>query len=277
MLWALKDYMQLPSCPNNIAVLFVTDEEATKTGATAFVQAQLENLDWKPTGVIVGEPTLCQPVVAHNGVIRWKIKTQGIAAHSSNPSLGQSAISAMAKLVLEFENEYCSKLSLTHPLTGQAACSVNTITGGSFVNIIPEFCEIEIDRRTLPGENSEQVLKEIEAVLEAIALRDPTIRIGRSTPFVDYQLDPTVNREFARQISHILIDMGFSGEPTGAGSGPDAAARGAGARVERECEWPLCVADACGAARRAAHPAPGRRAREGARRAAQQRRRLRES
>ena len=62
MLWALKEYMQLSSCPNNIAVLFVTDEEATKTGTTAFVQTQLEHLDWTPTGVIVGEPTLCQPV-----------------------------------------------------------------------------------------------------------------------------------------------------------------------------------------------------------------------
>ena len=222
MLWALKEYMQLSSCPNNIAVLFVTDEEATKTGTTAFVQTQLEHLDWTPTGVIVGEPTLCQPVVAHNGVIRWKINTKGVAAHSSNPSNGQSAISAMSKLILAFEKEYCSKISLTHPLTGQAACSVNTISGGTAVNIIPDFCEIEIDRRTLPGEDSEQVLKEIKAVLDSIASKDPTILIGTSTPFVDYQLDPTVNREFALQISDILIEMGFSGEQSGAGYGTDA-------------------------------------------------------
>jgi acetylornithine deacetylase len=222
MLWALKEYMQISSCPNNIAVLFVTDEEATKTGATAFVQMQLGHLNWKPTGVIVGEPTMCQPVVAHNGVIRWKINTKGIAAHSSNPSNGQSAISAMAKLVLQFEKEYCSKISLNHPLTGEAACSVNTISGGSSVNIIPDFCEIEIDRRTLPGENSEQVLKEIKAVLDSIALQDPTIIIGTSAPFIDYQLDPTVNRGFATQISEILIGMGFSGEQSGAGYGTDA-------------------------------------------------------
>ena len=222
MLWALKEYMELSTCANNIAVLFVTDEEATKTGTTAFVQTQLEHLDWTPTGVIVGEPTLCQPVVAHNGVIRWKVSTQGVAAHSSNPSNGQSAISAMSKLILEFEKEYCSKISLTHPLTGQAACSVNTISGGTAVNIIPNFCEIEIDRRTLPGEDSEQVLKDMKAVLDSISLRDPTILIGTSTPFVDYQLDPTVNRDFALQISEILIEMGLSGEQSGAGYGTDA-------------------------------------------------------
>lgn len=222
MLWALKEYMQLSSSPNNIAVLFVTDEEVAKTGATAFVQQQLKHLDWEPTGVVVGEPTMCQPVVAHNGVIRWKINTQGIAAHSSDPSNGRSAISAMAKLVLEFEKEYCSKISLTDPLTGKAACSVNTISGGSSVNIIPDFCEIEIDRRTLPGENSEEVQREIEAVLASIALRDPTIIIGTSAPFVDYQLDSNVNHVFSLQISQILIGMGLSGEHSGAGYGTDA-------------------------------------------------------
>ena len=222
MLWALKEYMQLSACTNNIAVLFVTDEEATKTGTTAFVQTQLEHLDWTPTGVIVGEPTLCQPVVAHNGVIRWKVSTKGVAAHSSNPSNGQSAISAMSKLILEFEKEYCSKISLTHPLTGQAACSVNTISGGTAVNIIPNFCEIEIDRRTLPGEDSEQVLKDMKAVLDSISLRDPTILIGTSTPFIDYPLDPIVNHGFAMQISQILIGMGLSSEQSGAGYGTDA-------------------------------------------------------
>nr|MSZ90862.1 M20/M25/M40 family metallo-hydrolase [Actinomycetota bacterium] len=170
----------------------------------------------------VGEPTLCQPVVAHNGVIRWKVSTQGVAAHSSNPSNGQSAISAMSKLILEFEKEYCSKISLTHPLTGQAACSVNTISGGTAVNIIPNFCEIEIDRRTLPGEDSEQVLKDMKAVLDSISLRDPTILIGTSTPFIDYPLDPIVNHGFAMQISQILIGMGLSSEQSGAGYGTDA-------------------------------------------------------
>ena len=222
MLWALKEYMQLSSSPNNIAILLVTDEEVAKTGATTFVQQQLEHLDWKPIGIVVGEPTMCQPVAAHNGVIRWKINTQGVAAHSSDPSNGRSAISAMAKLVLEFEKEYCSTISLTDPLTGKAACSVNTISGGSSVNIIPDFCEIEIDRRTLPGENSEQVQKEIAAVLASIALKDPTIIIGTSTPFVDYQLDSNVNRAFSLQISEILIGMGFSGEHVGVGYGTNA-------------------------------------------------------
>jgi acetylornithine deacetylase len=222
ILWALRDYAQQSTKPNNIAVLFVTDEEISKAGASAFVQKQLRNLAWKPIGVIVGEPTLCKPVVAHNGVIRWKIRTTGVAAHSSNPSNGKSAITAMAKLVLEFEKEYCSKITLKHFLTGSAACSINMISGGSAVNIVPSVCEIEIDRRTLPGEVSAQVQADIKAVLDSIAKNDPTIVIETSPPFVDYPLDPKVNHDFSSQISKILTSMGLSGEQSGAGYGTDA-------------------------------------------------------
>ena len=222
ILTALREYAKDASRPNNIAVIFVTDEEISKAGANAFVQRQLKDLGWEPVAVIVGEPTSSKPVVAHNGVIRWKIRTQGVAAHSSNPSNGKSAISAMAKLVLAFEKEYCSKLTLSHSLTGKAVCSVNTISGGTAVNIIPNFCEIEIDRRTLPGEDSAQVLKDIQAVLDSIAKSDPSIVIETLPPFVDYQLDPKVNQRLSAQISEILIGMGLSGEQSGAGYGTDA-------------------------------------------------------
>ena len=222
ILTALHEYTMESAQPNNIAVIFVTDEEISKAGANAFVQRQLPQLGWKPVGVIVGEPTSSKPVVAHNGVIRWKIRTLGIAAHSSNPSNGKSAISAMAKLILEFEREYCSKLVLTHTLTGNAVCSVNTISGGTAVNIIPNYCEIEIDRRTLPGEDSNQVQKDIMAVLDTIAKNDPSIVIETLPPFVDYQLDPLVNHKLSSQITTILQDMGLSGEQSGAGYGTDA-------------------------------------------------------
>ena len=222
MLWALQKYSQGVDKPNNIALLFVTDEEISKTGANSFVGAQLSQLPWKPVGVIVGEPTMCRLVVAHNGVLRWKIRTKGVAAHSSNPANGKSAISAMAKLVLEFERIYCAEINAIHPLTGRSACSVNTITGGSAVNIIPSVCEIEIDRRILPGEDPLDVRKSIQAVLDRISLADSSIEIETSEPFIDFPLDPLSNVEFAAQISKSLDSLGFADELLGVAYGTDA-------------------------------------------------------
>ena len=222
MLWALQKYSQGVDKPNNIALLFVTDEEISKTGANSFVGAQLSQLPWKPVGVIVGEPTMCRLVVAHNGVLRWKIRTKGVAAHSSNPANGRSAISAMAKLILEFERIYCAETNAIHPLTGRSACSINTINGGSAVNIIPSVCEIEIDRRILPGEDPLDVRKSIQAVLDRISLADSSIEIETSEPFIDFPLDPLSNVEFAAQISKSLDSLGFADELLGVAYGTDA-------------------------------------------------------
>ena len=222
MLWALQKYSQGVDKPNNIALLFVTDEEISKTGANSFVGAQLSQLPWKPVGVIVGEPTMCRLVVAHNGVLRWKIRTKGVAAHSSNPANGKSAISAMAKLILEFERIYCAETNAIHPLTGRSACSINTINGGSAVNIIPSNCEIEIDRRILPGEDPFEVRKSIQAVLDSISLADSSIEIETSEPFIDFPLDPLSNVEFAAQISKSLDSLGFADELLGVAYGTDA-------------------------------------------------------
>jgi acetylornithine deacetylase/succinyl-diaminopimelate desuccinylase-like protein len=48
--------------------------------------------------------------------------------------------------------------------------SPNIIRGGKKVNIIPEYCEAEIDIRTLPGQNEEYVRKELEPLIKGCHL-----------------------------------------------------------------------------------------------------------
>lgn len=222
MLSALVDYAATAEQSQNIAILFVTEEEISKTGVNAFVKNQLPQLAWMPKGVIVGEPTNCELVVAHNGVIRWKVSVSGVAAHSSNPNLGKSAISKMAKLLLVFEKQYCQKLELAHPLTGRAACSVNVIAGGTSVNIIPAYCEVTIDRRVLPGENPSEIIEEYSRVINEIAARDGDMSVEIQPAFIDGALDPQTNRDLASKISEVLANMGYVSAERGVGYGTDA-------------------------------------------------------
>lgn len=165
MLWALQNYARGDKRPHNVGVLFALDEEARMTGARAFAAGALTEFLPKLRGVIVGEPTLMRPVVATNGVMRWKTITRGRAAHSSVPANGRSAITAMLRVVDALESRYTPTVTAVHPLTGRAAMSVNVIRGGTQVNIIPEHCEIECDRRMIPGETAAQVRAERAAVL----------------------------------------------------------------------------------------------------------------
>lgn len=170
MFWALQDYARSASRPHNVAMVFAADEEARMTGAQAFAAGELKEFLPKLDGVIVGEPTMVQPVTASNGVIRWKTTTRGVAVHSSVPSKGKSAITAMLKVMEALESRYVPTVTRSHPMTGRAAMSVNVIRGGAQVNIIPDRCEIECDRRTVPGETAEQVLAERDAVLQGQAV-----------------------------------------------------------------------------------------------------------
>jgi acetylornithine deacetylase len=163
MLWALQAYARSPDRPRNAGVVFVVDEEAQMRGARAFAGeiAQFPRL----RGIVVGEPTRLRPVVAHNGALRWRTITRGVAAHSAEPGQGRSAIHAMLHVMAALEARFLPLACREFPLTGRAAASINVIRGGSAVNIIPDHCEILCDRRLVPGENPAQVLAERDAAL----------------------------------------------------------------------------------------------------------------
>ena len=209
MLWALREYARDARRPRNAALVFAVDEEARMTGAQAFANKELKEFLPKLRGLIVGEPTLLRPVVATNGVVRWKTITRGRATHSSDPGKGVSAISAMLKVVETLESKYVPSVTRTQPMTGRAAASVNMIRGGTAVNIIPALCEIECDRRTVPGETAEQVLRERDAALAGHVVEHDSL-------YVVPAMDDALGRDFQKWISPVLTRHGCDATGRGA-------------------------------------------------------------
>lgn len=169
MLWALQEYARQPGRIRNAGIIFAVDEEAQMTGAQAFAAGESAKFR-KLRGIVVGEPTNLRPVVAHNGALRWRTITRGVAAHSADPTKGRSAIRAMLRVVEALEARFLPLANREFPLTGRAAASINVIRGGSAVNIIPDYCEIICDRRLVPGETAAQVLAERDAALAGLAV-----------------------------------------------------------------------------------------------------------
>jgi len=52
---------------------------------------------------VIAEPTELRAIIASKGVLRWKVRTRGKAAHSSKPQLGVNAIVKMARVIELFE------------------------------------------------------------------------------------------------------------------------------------------------------------------------------
>jgi acetylornithine deacetylase len=217
MLWALHEAVRHGRAARNVGVLFTLDEEARMTGAAEFARVALPQWPGKIRGIIVGEPTLLQPVVATNGVARWTTVTRGVAAHSADPSRGRSAISAMLKVIEALERRYIPMVTRTHPLTGAAAASVNVIRGGTQVNIIPERCEIEVDRRLVPGETAQEVLAERDRILADVRTANRGLEVESLEPA--YVVPPVAaegNAALHAWASPILSRLGL--DPTARGA-----------------------------------------------------------
>jgi acetylornithine deacetylase len=148
----------------NVILLAVADEEYQFTGARRAVERGMK-ADWG----IVGEPTSLSIIHAHKGVTRWRLHTAGRAAHSAYPQQGINAIYSMAQIVARLDDYALDLLKeKPHPLLGPPSLSVGVIEGGQAVNIVPDHCLIEIDRRTLPGETTEDVLAEVRRLLAEV-------------------------------------------------------------------------------------------------------------
>jgi acetylornithine deacetylase len=153
--------------------LGTVDEENGCKGARALMKEEL-----RAEAAIVGEPTNLDLVIAHTGCLRWRIKTKGKACHSSQPQKGKNAIYKMNKIISLIENVCrleCERLR--HPLTGKAAISVGTIQGGVQINIIPDSCIIEIDRRTLPYEKPGEIIEQFNSHLLKLKKEDPELEV----------------------------------------------------------------------------------------------------
>ncbi len=162
-----------PTGAANVVLSCTCDEESTTLGINDLVTywqqpGKSKLLANSPDVAVIAEPTLLDVVVAHRGVTRFKIRTTGRACHSSDPTQGVNAIYRMATVVSLLE-EYADLLTRKvkpHPLCGGATLSVGRILGGTSVNIVPDECVIEIDRRVIPGEDRAEVVEHLRRFLQ---------------------------------------------------------------------------------------------------------------
>lgn len=216
MLWALKTYHELPKSaqPRNAGVIFVIDEEAGMAGAQAFAVRDLHRFP-RLRGIIVGEPTRLRPVVAHNGALRWRTLTRGVAAHSAAPEKGRSAIRAMIKVIDALETRFIPMATRTFPLTGRAAASINVIRGGTAVNIVPDTCEILCDRRLVPGETVQDIVAERAAALAGL-------EVEHDSEYLAPPLPPENSALLHAWMTPVLRRLNLDAEATGAPYATDA-------------------------------------------------------
>lgn len=102
--------------------------------------------------IIIGEPTMMQPVVAHKGWLARELHCYGKSGHSSNPAQGVNAI-ALSKEAITLLEELQTRLTAyqdDHFAVPYPTLSMGTISGGSAFNLICDQVTIGFDLRPTP-------------------------------------------------------------------------------------------------------------------------------
>ncbi len=151
---------------------FTADEELGCLGAKQLV------LDQRGASkrAIVGEPTSLTPVRANKGYCLAEVEVHGKEGHSAYPETGASAIFRAARLLAKLERWASGPLREELDATFSppyATVNVGVIAGGKAKNVIPGQVRFTLEWRPLPGQSTERVLQEVEALMAECALEEP--------------------------------------------------------------------------------------------------------
>ena len=124
---------------------------------------------------IVGEPSEMEIALAERGGAWVTAIAHGKAAHGSQPHRGVNAIVTMSRFLLRLPEALPDR---KHPLVGSPTVNVALVTGGSAPNVVPDRCEVEIDRRIVPGEEDpEEVLAPFRLLVDDLVAEQPETHI----------------------------------------------------------------------------------------------------
>jgi len=172
-----------------LLLTFVADEEVALRGSEYLIKNRKEIFKDIKYG-LVAESNGLNLTIAQKGIVDLKVKFKGKAAHASRPESGDNAIYKAADFIQELRKLIKKLNKRKVPLLGKGTISVGTINGGTKVNIVPEFCNLEIDRRIVPGETIDSAIKQIRFILKKLDLNaDIEIRASRMPMRIDSNLE----------------------------------------------------------------------------------------
>lgn len=155
------------SLKGNLLLAFVVDEEVANLGTKKMITDGLK-ADW----AVIGEPTNLEIALGHRGTIAFKVRTVGRSVHAAQGQTGINAIDKAFEFAAELGQLRKTIAQRRHPLLGSASLNLTTIRGGTKVNIIPDTCELMLDRRLLPGETQASAQAEITTLLNKLRAQD---------------------------------------------------------------------------------------------------------
>lgn len=180
----------------DLILTFVADEEYASIGTEAVLK------EYSADAAIICEPTNLDIIIAHKGFAWTKIEIFGRAAHGSLPGKGIDAIVKAGKVLTEIENLGENGLTQKkHPLLGSPSIHASLISGGIGLSTYPDYCKIELERRTLPGEDHKTMIEEMQTILQDTKSKDNQFKADFEVFFFRHAFEISQEQPIVKSLS----------------------------------------------------------------------------
>lgn len=153
---------------NGELIMAAVVQEEPCEGMAMQVLVEEEGL-W-PSYVVLGEPTNLDVAIGQRGRVQFNIKVEGKACHASQPSLGENALYSAARLI--FGIELLAPQLAEDSVLGKGTIAVtNLLCANDGHNMVPDLCELVIDRRLTLSETRERAMAEIRQIMKREGVR----------------------------------------------------------------------------------------------------------
>ncbi|HIH87994.1 TPA: ArgE/DapE family deacylase [Candidatus Bathyarchaeota archaeon] len=167
----------------DVVVAGVCDEEFASIGTERVMEKT------RVDAAIIGEPSALQIERCHKGFAWIDVETKGLATHGSMWETGVDAIAKMGNVLTGLEAIGVKLQKKKHPVLGPASVHAGIIKGGLELSTYPDKCLLQIERRTIPGEERKDVEAEVEALLKGIADKDLKFKASYEITFYRGPMD----------------------------------------------------------------------------------------
>ncbi len=172
-----------------VGLIAVVDEESEHRGSMALARSGL-----RARCAIVTEPSGLRVVTGCKGTVPLHVRLVGKAAHGARPWLGVNAVEKGMHVASKMLGQRLPVVQLPDSSTVSGSLNLGVMNGGVAYNIVPDRCDLWFDRRTVPGESQAEVLAQVQALLDELAVADATLQAKVQIARPDWAWEPIARR-----------------------------------------------------------------------------------
>lgn len=195
-----------------VRFMATTGEEVGGAGSKKlYEEGFMDDVDY----LWVAEPSHDTIIYSHKGSLNFRVTSIGEAAHSSMPEHGYNAIIPLMKYLLELD-EKLNEEDRNNEVLGKLVMSTTIFNAGNQVNSIPEKAVAEINVRTIPEFDNDEVIDLFKTTAEKYNSDGSNIQVEvtMSLPSV-FTSGQNEMVELARELGkkHLGLEIDLKGSP----------------------------------------------------------------